>query len=147
MRGALALVGVAGMLTGCAAPASHPATPSRDAAALLAAVSSLAGDWDGVHDGRPVTTRFEPSSGGTAVRELLHAGTPEEMTNVYHLDGDSLLVTSWQGSAIFRGKLGGKFEVAMGGLKGSADIAYDSKRKRLVVPRFMDNAVEVYDLP
>ena len=60
--------------------------------------------------------------------------------------GDSLLVTSWQGSAIFRGKLGQKFEVAIPGLKGAADIGYDSKRKRVLVPRFMDNAVEAYDL-
>lgn len=61
--------------------------------------------------------------------------------------GDSYLVTSWQGSAIYRGKLGQKFEVAIGGIKGAADIGYDSKRKRLLVPRFLDNAVEAYDLP
>lgn len=60
--------------------------------------------------------------------------------------GDSLLVTSWQGSTIFRGKLGQKFEVALPGVKGAADIGYDSKRNRVLVPRFMDNAVEVYDL-
>jgi sugar lactone lactonase YvrE len=61
--------------------------------------------------------------------------------------GDSLLVTSWQASAIFRGKLGQKFEVALPSLKGAADIGYDTKRKRVLVPRFMDNAVEAYDLP
>jgi sugar lactone lactonase YvrE len=60
--------------------------------------------------------------------------------------GDSLLVTSWQGSAIYRGKLGQKFEVAFPSLKGAADIGYDTKRKRVLVPRFMDNAVEAYDL-
>jgi hypothetical protein len=60
--------------------------------------------------------------------------------------GDSLLVTSWQGSAIYRGKLGQKFEVAFPGLKGAADIAYDAKRKRVIVPRFVDNAIEAYDL-
>jgi sugar lactone lactonase YvrE len=60
--------------------------------------------------------------------------------------GDSLLVTSWQASAIFKGKLGDKFDVAFPDLKGAADIGIDTKRKRLLVPRFLDNAVEVYEL-
>ncbi len=61
--------------------------------------------------------------------------------------GDSLLVSSWKGAAIYRGKLGQKFEAVLTGFKGGpADIGYDSKRKRVLVPRFMDNAVEVYDL-
>jgi sugar lactone lactonase YvrE len=60
--------------------------------------------------------------------------------------GDSLLVTSWGASAIYRGTLGGKFEVAYAELKGPADIAFDSKRKRVLVPRFVDNAIEAYDL-
>jgi hypothetical protein len=60
--------------------------------------------------------------------------------------GDSLLVSSWKGSAVYRGTLGGKFELALGELKGPADIGFDSKRKRVLVPRFLENAVEVYDL-
>jgi hypothetical protein len=60
--------------------------------------------------------------------------------------GDALYISSWKGSAIYRGTLGGKFELAYGELKGAADIGYDSKRKRLLVPRFLENAVEVYDL-
>jgi len=62
------------------------------------------------------------------------------------LVGDSLWVSSWQGSAIYRGSVGGKFEVAFAELKGPADFGYDSKRKRVLVPRFLENAVEVYDL-
>ena len=42
--------------------------------------------------------------------------------------------------------LGGKFEVAFAGLSGAADFGFDSKRKRVLVPRFLDNAVEIYDL-
>ena len=60
--------------------------------------------------------------------------------------GDSLLVSSWQGSAVYRGTLGGKFELVLGELKGPADIGFDSKRKRVLVPRFLESAVEVYDL-
>ena len=60
--------------------------------------------------------------------------------------GDSLLVSSWKGSAIYRGRIGGQFEIAFPGLAGAADFGIDTKRKRVLVPRFLDNAVEVYDL-
>jgi hypothetical protein len=60
--------------------------------------------------------------------------------------GDSLLVSSWQAATIFRGKLGGSFEVALSGQKSPADIGYDTKRGRLLVPHFLDDTVEAYDL-
>jgi sugar lactone lactonase YvrE len=60
--------------------------------------------------------------------------------------GDSLLVSSWQGKTIYKGKAGQKFEPALQGLEGPADFTYDTKRSRVVVPRFMGNAVEAYDL-
>jgi len=62
------------------------------------------------------------------------------------LVGDVLLVSSWKGSAIYRGSLAGKFEVAFAGLSGAADFGVDSKRKRVLVPRFLDSAVEIYEL-
>jgi hypothetical protein len=67
-----------------------------------------------------------------------------------NLDGllalnDSLLVTSWKASAIFRGKLGGTFDVALSGLNAAADIGYDTKRSRLLVPLLKDNTVLVFD--
>jgi sugar lactone lactonase YvrE len=60
--------------------------------------------------------------------------------------GDSLLVTSWQASAIYRGKLGGTFDVALPDQKSPADIGYDTKRGRVIVPHLMENTVEVYEL-
>ena len=60
--------------------------------------------------------------------------------------GDSLLVSSWQGSTIYKGKLGGTFEPVLQGVKGAADFSFDSKRSRVIVPRFMENAVEAYDV-
>jgi hypothetical protein len=60
--------------------------------------------------------------------------------------GDSLLVTSWQASAIYRGKLGGTFEVVLPDQKSPADIGYDTKRARVIVPHLMQNTVEVYAL-
>lgn len=60
--------------------------------------------------------------------------------------GDTLLVTSWEAQAIFRGKLDGTFDVALAAQKSPADIGYDTKRGRVIVPHLMENTVEVYEL-
>jgi sugar lactone lactonase YvrE len=60
--------------------------------------------------------------------------------------GDSLLVSSWEGSAIYKGKPGGTFEAVLSQLSAPADIGFDTKRSRVLVPRFTENTVEAYDL-
>ena len=60
--------------------------------------------------------------------------------------GDSLLVSSWGASAIYRGKLGGTFEPVLQSLKAPADIGWDNKRSRVLVPRFLEGVVEAYEL-
>jgi sugar lactone lactonase YvrE len=60
--------------------------------------------------------------------------------------GDSLLVSSWEGSAIYKGKLGGDFELFLPGQKSPADIGYDTKRGRVLVPHFLEDTVEAYEL-
>jgi hypothetical protein len=59
---------------------------------------------------------------------------------------DTLIVSSWKTETVYRGPLGGTFKPILTKVKGAADIGYDSKRKRLLVPRFMEDTVEVYDL-
>ncbi|HEV8246627.1 MAG TPA: hypothetical protein VGP93_12705 [Polyangiaceae bacterium] len=71
---------------------------------------------------------------------------PEGGLDGIAMAGDKLLVASWKGSAIYRGKLGEKFDVVIPNVKGPADIGFDSKRNRVLVPRFVDNAIEIYDL-
>ncbi len=48
-----------------------------------------------------------------------------------------VLVSSWEGSAVLVGKPGGEFRELLSGLESPADIGYDSKRDRLLVPLFM----------
>lgn len=61
--------------------------------------------------------------------------------------GDSLIVSSWAASAVYKGKLGGSsFEPIIQNVKGPADIGWDSKRSRVLVPRFLDDLVEAYDV-
>lgn len=60
--------------------------------------------------------------------------------------GDDFLVSSWEGQAVYKGKLGGTFEPVLEQLKAPADIGWDKKRNRVLVPRFMENAVEAYEV-
>jgi sugar lactone lactonase YvrE len=60
--------------------------------------------------------------------------------------GDSLLVSSWEGSAIYRGKLGGTYDAVLTDQKAPADIGYDTKRGRVLVPHFTEDTVEAYEL-
>lgn len=61
--------------------------------------------------------------------------------------GDWLLVSSWGASTVYRGKLGGTaFEPIIQNVKAPADIGWDSKRSRVLVPRFMDDLVEAFDV-
>jgi sugar lactone lactonase YvrE len=55
-------------------------------------------------------------------------------------------VSSWGGQAIYKGKLGGTFEAVVTNVSGPADFGLDTKRNRILVPRFMDNAVDVFDV-
>jgi len=126
-RSSFALVAAASLLAACATfGVSGP--PSDEARAMLAAVNGLAGDWEGNYGGQTVVTRFEPSSHGSAVREILFAGSPEEMTNVYHLDGPSLLMTHYcamgtQPRLRARSLEGGRIEFALDSVtnRASAD--------------------------
>jgi hypothetical protein len=60
--------------------------------------------------------------------------------------GDQLLVSSWEGSAIYKGPLGGTFEQVLGDQKSPADIGYDTKRGRVLIPHLTEDTVEAYEL-
>ncbi|MFO0555570.1 MAG: hypothetical protein U0271_44745 [Polyangiaceae bacterium] len=59
--------------------------------------------------------------------------------------GDKVLVSSWQSKTIYVGSAG-KFEAVLTNLAAPADFGVDVKRGRVVVPRFMDNVVQAYEL-
>ncbi len=91
--------------------------------------------------------------GGDQAYTLSDKGEMQEVTHLPAggLDGifavgDVLYISSWQASAVYRGKLGGSFEPVLHGVKSPADIGYDSKRHRILVPRFTENAVEAYEI-
>jgi hypothetical protein len=71
---------------------------------------------------------------------------PEGMLDGIAAMDDTLLISSWKTSAIYKGKLHGTFEVVVPNVKNPADIGYDKKRSRVLVPRFTEDVVEAYDL-
>jgi sugar lactone lactonase YvrE len=61
-------------------------------------------------------------------------------------NGDDLYISSWETSSVYKGRPGGTFTVAIPNVKSPADIGLDTKRKRILVPLFSDNAIEAYDI-
>jgi hypothetical protein len=69
-----------------------------------------------------------------------------KLDGVVVLDGGDLLVSSWEAKTVYRGKPGGEWKEVVSGLDSPADIGYDPKRKRLLVPSFLGNTVTAYPL-
>lgn len=75
-----------------------------DAQAAFDRLASLAGTWTGTTSGEAeaadetsfaVTHTFELSANGSVVMETMNPGTEHEMINMYHLDGDDLMLTHY----------------------------------------------------
>ncbi|HUS28049.1 MAG TPA: SMP-30/gluconolactonase/LRE family protein [Kofleriaceae bacterium] len=64
-----------------------------------------------------------------------------QLDGVVVLDGGEVLVSSWEGSAIYRGKPGAEWKPVVENVKSPADIGYDTKRHRILIPVFMGNTV------
>ncbi len=96
----IAILGVAGAaLCGCAASGTKvagAATPAQQAA-LLDRIKSLQGTWVSKDDkGQEHTSStFAVSSNGSIVREVMMPGSSHEMTNIYHMDGPTLVMTHY----------------------------------------------------
>ena len=57
-----------------------------------------------------------------------------------------IMVSSWELGGVLKGAPGGEFTPMLEQIAASADIGFDSKRNRILVPRFMNNSVEVYSV-
>lgn len=61
-------------------------------------------------------------------------------------NGD-LVISSWDASALYRGTPGSEFKVILENVKSPADIGFDTKRNRVLIPIFMGNEVRAFNLP
>lgn len=86
------------ILAACVAQpvAVTPAT-SQERAALFDQLKPLEGYWN-YYDSKGKwqgSGRIALTAGGSALREVMFSGAPHEMTNVYHMDGGSLVLTHY----------------------------------------------------
>jgi len=58
----------------------------------------------------------------------------------------SYLVSSWGGSAVYRLSTAGSYEILASALDAPADIGYDNKRNRVLVPLFKQNRLAILPL-
>lgn len=63
------------------------------------------------------------------------------LDGIVKTDDGKLLISSWESSQVFRGSLTEEFTPIVSDVKGPADIGYDAKRNRVLIPLFMDNGV------
>jgi hypothetical protein len=76
-------------------------TPSDEAAReqLFAMVGGLQGKWETAGpEGEPSYIVFDVTSAGSIVKETMFPGQPHEMTNMYSLDGNTLMMTHYCGA-------------------------------------------------
>ena len=69
-----------------------------------------------------------------------------QLDGIVGLDGGEFLVSSWEGKCVYRGKPGGEWTAIVKDVESPADIDYDPKRKRLLIPGFMTNKLIVHQL-
>src|SRR5262249_31321657 len=70
------------------------AAPEQEA--MFNQIKSLSGKWSTQgREGMKGEIDFAVSSNDSIVRETMFPGTPHEMTNIYHLDGPSVVMTHY----------------------------------------------------
>jgi hypothetical protein len=70
-----------------------------------------------------------------------------QLDGLFHTPDGQTIVSSWEKSMVYLGTADGQFSPLVADLKSPADLGYDTKRGQLLVPLFMDNAVQIQALP
>jgi len=69
------------------------------------------------------------------------------LDGIVALPGGDLLVSSWDAQSVYRGRAGdADFKAVVENVKSPADIGYDTKRSRVLVPLFQADIVEAFDV-
>lgn len=66
------------------------------------------------------------------------------LDGLVRLADGTMLVSSWDAGAVFRGRTGAEFQPLVENLDAPADIGYDTKRNLLLIPHFNENRVSFH---
>ncbi|HEX2677361.1 MAG TPA: hypothetical protein VHM19_11990, partial [Polyangiales bacterium] len=78
----------------------------------------------------------------TDVRTLPKGG----LDGIVKTSDGKLLVSSWEGKQVFRGTPTEDFTPIVSDAESPADIGYDAKRNRVLIPQFTQNAIQISSL-
>jgi sugar lactone lactonase YvrE len=65
-----------------------------------------------------------------------------QLDGIVGLDNGELLISSWEGKEVFRGKPGGPWTAVISDVTSPADIGWDPKRHRVLIPVFLGNQLQ-----
>jgi sugar lactone lactonase YvrE len=86
--------------------------------------------------------RFTAAGGRTPAATVPMGG----MDGVVRTSDGSLLISSWDGKAVFKVDAQGQAQAVVQNVESPADIGYDSRRNRVLIPLFTQNRVEIRGL-
>jgi sugar lactone lactonase YvrE len=95
-----------------------------------------------------------PFGGATIMRVPRDGSAPSEIATLpagqldglIRLDDGTLLVSSWEGRAVYRVTPDGQVTTVVENVESPADLGWDSRRHRLLVPLFMGNSIEIREV-
>jgi sugar lactone lactonase YvrE len=68
------------------------------------------------------------------------------LDGIVRANDGKLLVSSWESNQVFRGSPDEDFMPVVSDVKSPADIGYDAKRNRVLVPLFTENSIVIQPL-
>lgn len=95
----------------------------------------------------PIAVAF----GGNEVYRLDASGNPAPIAalpagaldGIVRLDDGTWLVSSWDAQAVFRVDSQGRSQAVVEGVASPADIGFDTRRDRVLIPLFTENRIEI----
>ncbi len=69
-----------------------------------------------------------------------------QLDGVWRLADGSVLMSSWEGQCVYRMAKNGEYSVVVDSVEAPADIGYDARRNRVLIPLFNANRLEIRPL-
>lgn len=116
------------------------------AAPQIGAPNGIVADSEGiivVGFGGGAVQRIPTGGGEASAIATLPAG---QLDGVVRTSDGTLLVSSWEGQAIYRVAPDGQVSTVVENVEAPADIGWDSRRHRLLIPLFNGNRIEVREI-
>lgn len=93
--------------------------------------------------GGPAVQRIPSGGGAAAELATLPAG---QLDGVVRTSDGTLYVSSWEGQAVYRVGVDGQVSTVVENVEAPADIGFDTRRHRLLIPLFNGNRIEMREV-